>query len=479
MKGKSLRIANTLLLSLALTFAVIVASCHSETKKADRLRLDNKYEEATALYQKAADKGNAYAMWRLSKAYHNGDGVDYDDALALELVKQAANAGCEEAKCDLAFTYMFGWYGSGKAIEYGKKLLDQLVKTTDNSYVLSRYAMLLFRGDEPYEEDKEKAISILNDVKDKENSEYCRAMGYVYFYGTDEIVVDVQKVVEYLTKAFQKGCRDCAYLIQGIYEYGYGEIKADKVKRIEWLDKGIKSNNADCMVEMAMICLSIDTSYADYHNSPKGIDLLKRAAMHRNGEAYYNLGVLYYEGEYVKKDDIKAFENFEKASELNHPDGCGNLAWSYCNGIGCKKDINKGIEMYMKAVENGSGYAATSLYKILFSGFYGVETNSELAIYYLLKAADMGDAEGCYKLGMHYYYGSVVVEKNRSQAFVYVKKAADKGFIDACRTLAYFYEDGIGCDKDPVKAKEYRDKTVAKEDVITLNNTTVTIRQED
>ena len=53
------------------------------------------------------------------------------------------------------------------------------------------------------------------------------------------------------------------------------------------------------------------------------------------------------------------------------------------------------------------------------------------------------------------------MDKSDGQAFVYVKKAADMGLIDACNVLAYFYENGIGCDKDPQKAKEYKDKTIA------------------
>ena len=56
------------------------------------------------------------------------------------------------------------------------------------------------------------------------------------------------------------------------------------------------------------------------------------------------------------------------------------------------------------------------------------------------------------------------MEQNYSQAFVYVKQAADMGLVDACKMIAYFYEEGIGCAKNPVKAKEYRDKTVVKDD---------------
>ena len=72
-------------------------------------------------------------MERLSNAYSNGDGVDWDEAKALELLKQSAQAGCEEAKYDLAFAYMYDWYNIGKNEDKGKKMLDDLIKTTKNS----------------------------------------------------------------------------------------------------------------------------------------------------------------------------------------------------------------------------------------------------------------------------------------------------------------------------------------------------------
>lgn len=37
-------------------------------------------------------------------------------------------------------------------------------------------------------------------------------------------------------------------------------------------------------------------------------------------------------------------------------------------------------------------------------------------------------------------------------------KKADFGFVDAYDAVAYMYENGIGCDKNPQKAKEYRNK---------------------
>lgn len=454
-------------LFIALWAIVMLISCKNDVEKADALRLENKFEEASVLYKKAADNGNAYAMWRLSKAYGNGDGVDFDESQASKLLQQAAQGGCDEAKCDLAFMYMFDWYGEGKDIEKGKKMLNDLVLTTDNSYVLSRYASLFFYGSEQYEEDREKALAILEKVKDKNNPYYCSLMGDIYFTGTEKISIDENKGIEFFVKSFNGGRPYAANYLQNIYAFGKGSIKKDITKQIEWLKKGIESNETDCMITMAQICLSEDSTYQDYKNPQRGLDLLKRAAKHGNGNAYFLLGNLYY-GNYdntcVQKDDKKAFEYWEKAVELREPEGGSNLAFAYMSGIGCEKNVEKAIDTYKQAVENGSGFSANKLYSIFRYGLSGVEKDEKLAKYYLFKAAELEDDWGCFNLGKQYYNGNDLVEQNYDQAFVYVKKAADMGLVEACNAIAYLYEKGIGCDKNPVKAKEYRDKTVVKDD---------------
>jgi TPR repeat protein len=287
-------------------------------------------------------------------------------------------------------------------------------------------------------------------------------MGDIYFVGEEDIEIDEARGVEYYIKAFNNGRRYDAFSLQGLYAYGTGNIKADIPKQISWLKRGIESNQTDCMVTMASICLSEDSVYKEYHNPQKGIELLKRAAKHGSGSAYYNIGNLYYRGEYISKDDKKAFENWQKAAELKSPDGGSNLAYAYIEGVGCDKDVSKGIEVYKQAVKNGSGFSANKLYYMYWIGTNGVNRDSELAKYYLLKAAELNDEWACFNLGIHYYGGDGLMRQDHDQAFIYVKKAADMGLVDACAALAYFYEEGIGCNKNPDKAKEYKDKTKAK-----------------
>lgn len=443
-----------------LVFSLI--SCKSDSEKADQLRIENKFDEAADLYRKAAAAGDSYAKWRLSNAYANGDGVDWNDAKALDLLKQSAKEGCVEAKCDLGYAYLFDWYGIGKDVEKGKAILDELVENTDNSFVLSKYAALLLYGQSPYEQNKEKAIRLLEKVKDKENPYYCATMGDVYLGGTDKIDINVSKGVEFLEKAFYNGKKSVAFGLVRLYRFGYEDIKKNEKKYIEWINRGIEANVSECMLEMASLCLGEDTTIHVNINPHKGIELIKKATKRGNGKAFFHLGNLYFNGEHVAKDDSKAVENWEKAAELKDPDGACLMGDAYIvGGVGLNLDFSKGIDYYKQAVDYGSGTSANNLFIIYWTGNCGVPKNIELARKYLFKSAELGDDWGCYNLGKQYYNGGELVEKNVSQAFVYIKKAADMGLIDACNTLAYLYENGIGVEKNPQKAKEYKDKTVA------------------
>lgn len=443
-------------------FLLVLCSCKDDCAKADKLRLQNKFEEAFELYQKAAKQGDAYAKWRLSKAYNNGDGVELDDLHAVELLLEAANEGCEEAQCDLAFAYMFDWFHNINKDEVkGKQLLEDLAKKTENAYVLSRYASLFFFGDKPFEEDKEKAMSILKKVKDKKEPFYLYMMGDVYLNGSDNIEINEIKAIEYYSKAFEKGIRASARKISSLYFDGKGNVNKDREKSIEWANRGIESNESNCMGFMATLYLNLnnDTTFNDMQHSEKGIELLKKSAKHGNGESYNLLGQLYFNGIIVEKDDKKAFEYLIKSAYFKSPHGTFLLGSYYIDGIGCEKDISKGIEIWEKAVELGHGGAANNLY-CYYNSKYGRQKDKDKAKEYLIKAAELGSDVGCFNIGKEYYYGNDLLSKNYDQAFIYIKKAADSGLVDACSWLSFFYDKGIGCKKNPQKAKEYRDKTL-------------------
>ena len=309
------------------------------------------------------------------------------------------------------------------------------------------------------DQDQDKALSVFEEVEDKNDPFYLRWMGEINRLGSENIDIDENKALDYFTKAFKRGYSVSAWDIARMYLYGTGDIKKDKEKALEWLDRGIECNQTDCMVHKATLYLSNDTAYQDMHNPRKGIELVKKATKHGSGTAFYLLGLAYADGVSVKLDDAQATSYLEKATELKNADAAYNLGCRLIKGTGCEKDVAKGIKALEKAAEYGSGAAANNLYVYYNDGsaYERHSPNKELAKEYLLRAAKLGDSYGYFNLGCHYFEGDLV-EKNNDLAFKYAKKAADAGHLGACELLAYFYENGFGCTPDPKMAKEYKAK---------------------
>ena len=446
------------------SFAVLTLGCKDKIEKADDLRLNNNFNDAVELYRQASDDGNAYAKWRLAEAYNHGDGVEYDESKAWSLINEAALEGCPQAACDIALSNIHGWFGIEKDVQKGKAMLDNLSRSTQDSYSLSRYALELLEGT-TFDKNEEKAISILNSIKDKSEPWYCWAMAYAYFNGTENFDIDNNKAIEFLKKAYENGSRHSAFIIGNCYLNGNQPFSKDISKAVEWYEKGIKRNSTQCMESLAKICLDEDTSFANWHNITQGISLLEKAGRHGNGDAFAKLGIMYGSGTNVYKDEEKAFEYYQKSYKLRSGFGTNNLGVCYLDGTVCTKDIDKALKLFKKASDWGEGKASHNLYRYYYNPneFMPHEINMELAKKYLLLSVKQGDVAGNLNLAAHYYYGSKLFDKNLFKAFDYFKQAADMGDINACQAVAYMYENGIGCNRNPDKSKEYADKTKPKD----------------
>ena len=432
-------------------------SSQNYSEKADKLRLENKFDEATALYQKAADNNDAYGMWRLSKAYGNGDGIEFSQEKAVEWLKKAADNGCEEALADLATAYLYGSYGLPVDSLKGVNIIKQLLQTSNNSYALSRCSGVYAGGYGKYFEiDYNEVYKVLQKVTDKENSYYNFMMGLVFLNGTSSIDVDANKAIECFEKAYQEGEGNAAYRIGALHFIG-NLYKKDYIKAIEWLKKGVEKNSTISMLCLAWIYDTENYDSKAWHDNKKAYDLFKKAMSHGDGDAYSKLGYWYTVGKYVEKDDQKAFELYKKASELGSTDGMLNTGVNYLAGRGTAKDVDAAEEIWIKAAERGNAEAANRLAVSYSDGTFKGSTDK--VVLYLNKAAALDHPAACYNLAINYIKGiDGYYPKDAFQAFIYMKKAADLGHVDACAGLSYMYENGIGCEKDLELAKEYKAK---------------------
>ena len=438
-------------------FFIVLSSFKSNIEEADNLLHSYKYEQAYEIYKNAAEEGDAYAKWRLSSFYANGRVVDFNQEKALSLIFEASKGGCEEAICDEALINLYGYYGKPKNTVKGKLLFDNLIKKTSNAHILCRYASFLSRENPFYEENQEKALKILNSIKDKENMEYLRAMGDIYSKGCDTIKTNIYKAFEYYSKAFEHGYSYCAFIIADKFYNGKG-IKKDLYKSAEWYEKGVAVGQTYCMLGLGLLFVNAPETNKDLYRPNEGINYIKKAVNHGNSDAMALLGYYYMSGNGVEKNNEKAFKYFKKSFDLGCSVGGFRLGFAYCEGIGCKKNITLGIKAWEKSADLGFGDSANNLYVMYHTGQYGIAKNNTKARYYLKRAVKLGDANACMNMGVNYYYGKDLFKKNLTEAYFYVKKAADLGHKKACELVSYMLENGLGCSVDLEMARKYAEK---------------------
>ena len=155
---------------------------------------------------------------------------------------------------------------------------------------------------------------------------------------------------------------------------------------------------------------------------------------------------------YFRLDYIKAVKYYKLAADQGHAEAQYNLGRCYEKGEGVSKDYKEAEKYYKLAADQGDVTAQFNLARcytrLCFQGTY-----KDAAKYYKL-AADQGNAAAQYKLAFWYESG-IGVDKDYKEAEKYYKLAADQGHAEAQFDLAYRYEHGKGVDQDCKEAAGY------------------------
>jgi len=79
------------------------------------------------------------------------------------------------------------------------------------------------------------------------------------------------------------------------------------------------------------------------------IKLLLQNAENGDPDAQYALGLLYLEGQGVKKDEKTAAEWFQKATDQGHKEAQKKLSWCYLYGKGVKQSLTEALKLSQEA----------------------------------------------------------------------------------------------------------------------------------
>ncbi|MEZ3424601.1 MAG: sel1 repeat family protein, partial [Lachnospiraceae bacterium] len=124
--------------------------------------------------------------------------------------------------------------------------------------------------------------------------------------------------------------------------------------------------------------------------------------------------------------------------------------------------VNKAIDYYEQAAEQGYTKAGYRLFEIFSSGEKGVREDWTEAFKWLNEYSDQEDSEVQDNLGDCYYNGNGV-EQNYEEAVKWYKKAAEQGNSYAQYSLGACYYNGYGTEKDYEKAVKWF-RTAAEQD---------------
>ncbi len=181
---------------------------------------------------------------------------------------------------------------------------------------------------------------------------------------------------------------------------------------------------------------------------------------------------LYRTGAGVPRDPAEAFRWATKAAEGGSAGAQHALGAMYELGSGTGVDYAKAMTWYRKADAAHVAAAANSIGTLVLRGL-GVPADAAEAVRWFRKAADAGDAAGGFNLAMRYLDGQGV-DPDPAEARRRLEKVAAIGGQDPeTRTvvalarfqLGRLHEEGIGGEKDPVRALHlYEEASPANED---------------
>ena len=364
------------------------------------------WDQATALewYHKAADAGNATALYNIAVYYAYGfGGLKADKAAAVEWYRKAANAGNLDAMNMMGRYYHEGWGG--------------------------------------LKQDKAAALEWFRKAADAGDSAALYNLAGYYEDGSGGLKADKAAALEWYCKAADAGNADAMVRISKYYVLGLGDLKKDDKTALEWFRKS-GLGNLNSTDSNSQVMYKIAKYYdAQLWDKATALEWFRKAADAGNADAMYNLAIYYADGSGgLKADQAAAVEWYRKAANAGNAAAMNMMGRYYDEGWGgLKKDEAAALEWYRKAADAGNADALYNLAICYADGSGGLKADKAAALEWYRKAADKGHAAAMYEIGTYYSKGLGGLKKDEVSALEWFRKAADKGNVAAMELIIAYY----------------------------------------
>ena len=371
----------------------------------DGLGVEKDQPKAVELYQKSIDLDNPHAMNDMAYNYEEGIGVERDLEKAVDLYIRAMELGNTAAMQNIVYTFS---NGAGTEQDYTKaREIAEKAVDTGNYYAADFLASLYDKG-WGVEKDAQKAndyrtqsAEMKSKLVEQQNTETSneesvdtnKPTGIEFLDAVSIMFSKPDEALAVFEKEADAGDEEAEFLVAYMYYAGLPNYDGERAKSI--FEK-LKNNNP-----YAKLCLERTAYYSgkdenDKKAAKEGMDqafseidkLMADIVPYQNVTKYlmgyyiYNTNENYDEGLYKE-----AFECFEESS-IN-PASLQMLGMMYYNGDGVKRDMTKSIEYLEKAANMGEAGAADFLGRIYDEGM-GVPADPQKADEWFKKAEDLG-----------------------------------------------------------------------------------------
>jgi TPR repeat protein len=190
-------------------------------------------------------------------------------------------------------------------------------------------------------------------------------------------------------------------------------------------------------------------------NNTTAFAWFQRAAKQQNVAAQMKLGYSYRDGTGVTANGKKAEQYFTLAAK-SQPQGLMEIGAMYYSGKGVTKNLNKAVAMFRAGAEQDHPHSLYWLSYVYSTG-EGVKANDQKYLEYLERAANLGSGRAQYDMGRQYV--NVLGDGDTVKAVYWFEKAALSGYRDAKEKLSFMLERDW--DVPTEKTKLFWKKTLA------------------
>ena len=219
-------------------------------------------------------------------------------------------------------------------------------------------------------------------------------------YGTEK---NPQEGIKILTICAERGYMKSIHGIINVYMFGREGIEKNLNVAKKWAKIGAEQGDVACMSTYGVLLLV--PAYGTCQTE-EGKMWLQKAAQAGDAVAQYELGAMYYLGNYGEnKDYVAAKYWLSLASEQNHAIATFVLGLIYYKGLGVEQNMEKFVQLCLKSAQLGYGSAQICA-ALMYARGEGLPEVPEQAIYWAKKAADQGEpgADRIYQTLLQYYY---------------------------------------------------------------------------